>query len=98
MSQQIYSYSSTPTSPLAYSTSSVPIPITNQRKANVYYPSRGNHSRSSSGSFGFTDTSLYATLPDSFRSVRRDSLQGQIGSLVGSYEVSWFNSIINIVI
>src|SRR4051794_34917763 len=82
MPQQIYSYSpTTPTSPLAYSTSPVPIPITNQRRVN---PSRSNHAHSSSGSIGFTDTPFMTA---GFRSVRRDSLQGQTGTLVGSYEV-----------
>ncbi|GBB95159.1 hypothetical protein RclHR1_02490014 [Rhizophagus clarus] len=93
MPQQIYSYSqTTPTSPLAYSTSShgsIPIPITNQRKANVFYPSRCNHARSS-GSFGFIDTPSLTTssTPNSFRSMRHNSLHGQ---LVGSYEESILN-------
>jgi hypothetical protein len=102
MPQQICSYSpTTPTSPLAYSTSShgsIPIPITNQRKASVFYPSRSNHARSSSGGFGFIDTPFLTTsssssTPNSLRSMRHNSLYGQFnnelfGSLVGSYEVS----------
>lgn len=97
MPQQIYSYSpTTPTSPLAYSTlshGSIPIPITNQRKASVFYPSRNNHTRFSSSSSGFIDTSSLTTsssTPNSFRSMRHNSLHSQfsIGSLVGSYEVS----------
>ncbi|CAB4396964.1 unnamed protein product [Rhizophagus irregularis] len=100
MPQQIYSYSpTTPTSPLAYSTSShgsIPIPITNQRKASVFYPSRNNHTRSSSSSSGFIDTPSLTTsssTPNSFRSMRHNSLHGQfsIGSLVGSYEESILN-------
>ncbi|RIA90580.1 hypothetical protein C1645_769693 [Glomus cerebriforme] len=100
MPQQIYSYSpTTPTSPLAYSTSShgsVPIPITSSRRANVYYPSRSNHSRSSSSSFGFTDTSFMTALSstsNSFRSMRHNSqISNELfGSLVGSYEESILN-------